>query len=261
MVETPLLQVQNLKIGNSAHNNEPLVEGVSFNLSRDQRLGLIGKSGCGKSLTCHAITGALRAPLRASNGSIRFQGKDLLAMPLAEKLKIRGTGIFCIFQSPGSALHPSLTIETQLLETTGCVFLFGEDAQRTICEALEAVSLPKHCLMQYPNALSGGMKQRVMMAMALILKPTILIADEPTTGLDVITEFETLQALNVVQEETGSALLFVSHDLRIVRQTCASVMVMDAGRIVDACDLNQPIAPDCHRATAEITGAMERLQL
>ncbi|AEV36559.1 oligopeptide transport ATP-binding protein OppD [Pseudovibrio sp. FO-BEG1] len=261
MVETPLLQVQDLSIANAAQNNEPLVEGVSFELTESQRLGLIGKSGCGKSLTCHAITGALRAPLEATRGSICFQGKDLLQMQQAEKQRIRGTGIFCIFQSPGNALHPSLTVERQLLETAGNVSLLGQDAHNAICQALEAVSLPKHCLKQYPNALSGGMKQRMMMAMALILKPTILIADEPTTGLDVITEHETLQALDVVQQETGSALLFVSHDLRIVRQTCTSVLVMDAGRIVDACDLNQPVAPDCHRATAEITRAMERLQL
>jgi peptide/nickel transport system ATP-binding protein len=261
MVDIPLLQVQNLTISNSAQDNQPLVEGVSFSLSAGQRLGLIGKSGCGKSLTCHAITGALRAPLTASSGSIRFQGKDLLAMPFAEKQRIRGTGIFCIFQSPGSALHPSLTIATQLLETAGNVSLFEQDAQQTINQALEAVSLSQHCLKQYPNALSGGMKQRVMMAMALILKPTVLIADEPTTGLDVITEHETLEALNLVQQETGSALLFVSHDLRIVRQTCTSVLVMDAGQLVDACDLNQPVAPDCHHATAEITRAMERLQL
>ncbi|WP_057462143.1 ABC transporter ATP-binding protein [Pseudovibrio sp. POLY-S9] len=261
MVEIPLLQVHNLTISNSAQNNEALVEGVSFDLATNQRLGLIGRSGCGKSLTCHAITGALRAPLAASRGSIWFQGKDLLAMPFAEKQRIRGTGIFCIFQSPGSALHPSLTIETQLLETAGNVSLHGQAAHHALLQALEAVSLPKLCLKQYPNALSGGMKQRVMMAMALILKPTILIADEPTTGLDVITEHETLEALNVVQQEAGSALLFVSHDLRIVRQTCTSVLVMDAGQLVDACDLNQPITSDCHRATAEITGAMERLQL
>ncbi|KZL13234.1 ABC transporter ATP-binding protein [Pseudovibrio sp. Ad26] len=261
MVDIPLLQVQNLTISNSAQNNEPLVEGVSFDLATNQRLGLIGRSGCGKSLICHAITGALRAPLEASSGSIRFQGKDLLAMPFAEKQQIRGTGIFCIFQSPGSALHPSLTIETQLLETARNLSLNGQAAHHALLQALEAVSLPQHCLKQYPNALSGGMKQRVMMAMALILKPTVLIADEPTTGLDVITEHETLQALNVVQQETGSALLFVSHDLRIVRKTCTSVLVMDAGQLVDACDLNQPVAPDCHHATAEITRAMERLQL
>ncbi|GHB44390.1 dipeptide/oligopeptide/nickel ABC transporter ATP-binding protein [Pseudovibrio japonicus] len=261
MVATPLLQVENLTITNSAQSNERLVQGVSFNLASGQRLGLIGKSGCGKSLTCHAITGALRAPLIPSSGVIRFQGRDLLTMPLAERQKVRGTGVFCIFQSPGSALHPSLTIETQLLETTGAASLFGEVARHAVYQALDAVSLPKRCLHQYPDALSGGMKQRVMMAMALILKPTILIADEPTTGLDVITEFETLQALDVVQRETGSALLFVSHDLRIVRQTCTSVLVMDAGRLVETCDLNQPIVPSCHPATAEITGAMERLQL
>ncbi|SDQ12867.1 ABC transporter ATP-binding protein [Pseudovibrio sp. Tun.PSC04-5.I4] len=261
MVIDKLLQVQNLTVSTNASQMTNLIENISFDLHVGQRLGLIGKSGCGKSVTCHAITGALRAPLKVSSGSIQFCDQSLLDLSPRERLKTRGTGIFCIFQSPGSALHPSLMIETQLLEITKKAFLSRQEAHQVISQSLDALSLPKRCLNQYPSALSGGMKQRVMMAMALIMKPTVLIADEPTTGLDVITEYETLEALDVVLQETGSALLFVSHDLRIVRQTCSSVLVMDGGHIVDTCDLNQPFVHGCHEVTTEITQAMERLQL
>ncbi|WP_085907125.1 ABC transporter ATP-binding protein [Kiloniella majae] len=257
MVDTPLFKLDHLTICQQGKDKNPIIDDVSFSLNQGQRLGLIGRSGCGKSVTSHAIMDILRPPLVRKQGQAILQGQDLFTLSAAEKRRIRGQGMFCIFQSPGSALHPALTIKQQMIEIATVI----EQDQTTIINAVEyafdRMQLPIRCLTQYPHHLSGGMKQRVLMAMALLLKPTLLIADEPTTGLDVLTEQDVLKAMEIMLEETQSACLFISHDIRIVKRVCNDLLVMKDGKIVDRCTRDELTYRERAETTREIIDAMK----
>ena len=206
-----------------------LLDHISFDLARGERLGLIGASGSGKSLTAGALCGLLRPPLRVSSNLLQV-GDHLMDKATRQAWRaIRGKTIFQIFQSPASALTPARRIGPQLKECCRHVGASNE----IIGQALEKVQLSSGILSQFPFQLSGGMKQRVLIAMALILRPSILIADEPTTGLDILTEADILAALKDMLDETDAALIFISHDLRAVAQVADRVLVMDAGSIVE----------------------------
>jgi len=207
-----------------------LLDGLSFDLAPGERIGLVGASGCGKSLTAAALCGLLRPPLSVTRGSVQIDGRALMSLTPKAWRQVRGKQIFQIFQSPGTALTPGRRIRAQLAETAR---LAGGDTRTTLNYALEAVALKPHVADFFPYQLSGGMKQRVLIAMALILRPRILIADEPTTGLDVLTERDILAALNTMADETGAAVVFISHDLRAVREVADRTLVMQAGRLVE----------------------------
>ncbi len=212
-------------------NGQTLLDNVSFELAMGERKGLIGASGCGKSLSASAICGLLRPPLFIASGRIILDGRNILDFTQKEWRAVRGRHIFQIFQSPGTALTLAMRIGPQLLEAAEIAGV--KNSKRTVLKALHDVELDEAITEFFPYQLSGGMKQRVLIAMALILRPRILIADEPTTGLDVLTEFEILSSLNTMIEETGASLLFISHDLRVVRNVAQRTLVMHEGRIVE----------------------------
>lgn len=222
------LQVRGLTV--SAPGPTPLLNGVEFSIRAGERVGLVGQSGCGKSVTAAALNGLLRPPLAITRGTIRIDGKDVGQASPRTWRKLRGRGIFQIFQSPGTALTPARRVGVQLAEAAK---IAGAASDIAVARALETVSLAPHVADYFPYQLSGGMKQRVLIAMALILRPRILIADEPTTGLDVLTERDVLTALNTMADETGAALLFISHDLRAVAEVASRTLVMEHGRIVE----------------------------
>lgn len=226
------LHVRNLTVG--AVRATPLLHGLNFDLAQGERIGLVGASGCGKSLTAAALCGLLRAPLSVLEGEIEITGAPMVAASPAIWRKVRGRGVFQIFQSPSTALTPVRRIGVQLNEAAQ---IAGSEAKDVVPKALQAVNLAHNVPGLFPYQLSGGMKQRVLIAMALILRPHILIADEPTTGLDVLTEQEILVALQTAAEETGASLLFISHDLRAVATVARRSLVMDAGRIVEDADI------------------------
>ncbi|MEP0963601.1 MAG: ATP-binding cassette domain-containing protein [Roseobacter sp.] len=226
------LVVENLTVG--APRSAPLLTGVCFNIQQGERVGLVGASGCGKSLTAATLCGLLRAPLDIRAGALEIDGKAYQGANDRAWRHVRGRVIFQIFQSPGTALTPVRRIGIQLNEAAKVV---GQNVKTSVPRALDAVSLPQEVTRFFPYQLSGGMKQRVLIAMALILRPRILIADEPTTGLDVLTEQEILQTLNIAADETGASLLFISHDLRAVGAIANRTLVMDQGHIVEDADI------------------------
>lgn len=256
MVDTPFFKLDHLTICHQNNDQKPIIDDVSFSLTQGQRLGLIGRSGCGKSVTSHAIMDILRPPLIRKQGQVTLLGQDLFTLSLAEKRRVRGQGIFCIFQSPGSALHPALTIKQQVSEISTVIHQDKTTITDAIEYAFDRMQLPLRCLEQYPHHLSGGMKQRVLMAMALLLKPRLLITDEPTTGLDVLTERDVLSAMGIMLEETQSACLFISHDIRIVKKVCSDLLVMQDGKIVDHCTRDELTYRERAETTREIIDAM-----
>ena len=246
-----LLDVGGLTV--AAPGRAPLLDGVGFRLVPGERVGLIGPSGSGKSLTAAALGGLLRPPLRAS-GSARLDGLDLLALSPRGWRGVRGIGVFEVFQSPGAALTPGRRVGPQLAEAARR----AGRPNAAVADALAAVELSPTVVRRWPHQLSGGMKQRVLIAMALILRPRLLIADEPTTGLDALTEREVLGALDAMIAATGAALLFISHDLRAVATVAPRTLVIDAGRIV-ADGPTAGLATAEHAAARRLAGAAAAL--
>lgn len=219
----------------------PSVDGVSFEIGVGRTLGLVGESGSGKSVTSLSILRLIPMPPgRIVDGKILFQGKDLTKISDAEMRKIRGNDISMIFQEPMTSLNPVYTVGNQIIEA----ILLHQDmeypeAREFAISMLEKVGIPapRERIDEYPHQMSGGMKQRVMIAMALACKPKLLIADEPTTALDVTIQAQILELLDELKEEVGMSILFITHDLGVVAETCDDVAVMYAGRIVEYGDV------------------------
>jgi oligopeptide transport system ATP-binding protein len=234
----PLLSVNDLRTYfYSGGGVTRAVDGVSFSVERGETLGLVGESGSGKSVTCYSIMGLIpRPPGRVESGTALFDGTDLLRCPPKEARAIRGKRLAMIFQDPMTSLNPYLRISDQLIEP----LLIHErisrkDALRRGIEILEAVGIhdPPKQIDHYPHEFSGGMRQRVMVAMALITRPELLIADEPTTALDVTVQAQILELIRRMQRELGMGVIFITHDLAVVSGLCDRVQVMYAGRIVE----------------------------
>ena len=240
-----LLEMRNLSIDLYKGKKTPavkLVEGIDLTLKKRQNFGVVGESGCGKSITCSSIMGLLSFPLSVGAGSsIRFQREDgsvseLTALPKAEMRKIRGKEISMIFQEPMTALDPMYTIEEQIQETLH----FHTDMNRAqmhdaALEMLNRVKIPRaaEILKDYPHHLSGGMLQRVMIAIALINNPRLLIADEPTTALDVTIQAQILELMKDLQKKMGMAIIMITHDLGVIADMCDEIIVMYAGRVCE----------------------------
>ena len=232
-----LLEVRNLQTSFFTPAGEvKSVNNTSFNLDKGKVLGIVGESGSGKSVTAYSILQILTYPGRIIGGSIKFNGQELVGLPESEMRKIRGNKISIIFQDPMTSLNPVFTIGYQLMEA---ILLHTdrnkEQAKARAAELLTHVGInePEKRLNQYPHELSGGMRQRVGIAMALACEPDILIADEPTTALDVTIQAQILDLMQKLQKEMGMAIIMITHDLGVIAQMCDEVIVMYAGKIVE----------------------------
>jgi peptide/nickel transport system ATP-binding protein len=212
------------------------VDGVSFELIRGETFGLVGESGCGKTVTALSIMRLLRAPGRISGGALLYKGQDLLALPEERMRTVRGNRIAMIFQEPMTSLNPVFTIGSQLFEvfTYHCKLSKREARERSYA-LLEDVGIPAPPLVcdSYPHHLSGGMRQRVVIAMGLACNPDVLIADEPTTAIDVTVQLQIMELLDELKARHGMAVLLISHDLGIVAQSCDRIAIMYASHIVE----------------------------
>jgi oligopeptide/dipeptide ABC transporter ATP-binding protein len=212
------------------------IEGIGFSVDQGEVLGIVGESGCGKSMTALAIQRLLPASCRITAGSVRFDGVDLLTLSAARMRRVRGADIAMIFQEPLSALNPVFTVGDQIAESLYIHERLGRRAaRRRVLELLELVGIPDagRRIGQYPHELSGGMRQRVMIAMALACRPRLLVADEPTTALDVTIQAQILALIRRLQRELRMATIFITHDLGVIAQFADRVAVMYAGRIVE----------------------------
>lgn len=232
----PLLKVDNLHLSlNKNSHSFPILHGISFAVYPGEIIGLVGESGCGKSLTVSAILGLLPSS-HTLKGQIEFEGQDLLTLSSTQLTRLRGTRLSLILQDPALALNPLIPIGKQLTE--GLRYhkkLSRKEAYQKGIEWLNRVGIGDASarMCQYPHEISGGMKQRILIAMALICQPSLLIADEPTTALDVTTQAQILDLLQHLQKEEHMSLLLITHDLGVVARLCQRVMVMYAGQIVE----------------------------
>ncbi len=240
------------------------VDGVSFSVERGETLGLVGESGSGKSVTCYSIMGlVITPPGRIESGTAIFDGVDLLHCTPAQARTIRGKRIAMIFQDPMTSLNPYMRISEQLIEP----LLIHEkiskrDALARALAMLESVGINDAAkrMHLYPHEFSGGMRQRVMIAMALITKPELLIADEPTTALDVTVQAQILELIKKMQRELGMAVIFITHDLGVVSGLCDRVQVMYAGRVVETADVRTLFRAPQHPYTRGLQRSIPALQ-
>ncbi len=243
----PLVVVRDLKVEFAADTGSlTSVGGLSFHLDRGETLAMVGESGSGKSVTALALMGLLPRPAgRLAGGSISFDGRDLTRCSAADMRQLRGTGIGMVFQEPMTSLNPVVTVGEQIAERLRAHA--GLDRRRAAARAVEMlarvrISEPQRRALDYPHALSGGMRQRVMIAMALACGPKLLIADEPTTALDVTIQAQILELLRNLQAELGMAILFITHDLGVVAEMADRVLVMYAGRAVEEAAVDELFA-------------------
>ena len=260
---SPLLEVRDLQTHFFTRDGVVrAVDGVSFDLSRGETLGIVGESGCGKSVTALSIL-RLIAPEtgRIVAGSIRFGGRELTALSNEDMRELRGHKIAMIFQEPMTSLNPVLNIGTQIAESVvRHLRLPWRAAHDRAREMLELVRIPdpRQRLGEYPHQLSGGMRQRVMIAIALCCNPQVLIADEPTTALDVTIQAQILDLMLDLKEKLGTAIILITHDLGIVAETCARVLVMYAGRMVEQAPTVSLFAQPRHPYTRGLLQALPR---
>jgi oligopeptide/dipeptide ABC transporter ATP-binding protein len=256
----PLLSIDGLTVEfPSAKGALRAVDDVSLHVNRGETLGLVGESGSGKSMTALAVIGLVPPPGRIAGGSVRFNGANLTGMRERDLRRIRGAGVGFVFQEPMTALNPVFTIGSQLVETLAAHDIAtGKAAERKAAELLDAVRLPdpERRLRDYPHQLSGGQRQRALIAMALACDPALLIADEPTTALDVTVQAEILDLLREMKSRLGLALLLITHDLGVVAETADRVAVMYAGRIVEQSPVAELFADPLHPYTRGLLGSM-----
>ena len=238
------------------------VDGVSFSVEKGQTLGIVGESGCGKSVTCLTIMGLNPRQNTISSGEVRFNGEEILHAGRSKLRDIRGNKIAMIFQDPMTSLNPVYTIGKQLEEA---ILLHRDvtkkDARARSMELLKAVGIPRaeRRIDDYPHQFSGGMRQRVMIAMALVNDPDLLIADEPTTALDVTTQAQILDLMMRLQQDFGSAIMLITHDLGVVAETADEVMVMYAAKVVEQGSAETIFKRPHHPYTWGLLGSLPRL--
>jgi peptide/nickel transport system ATP-binding protein len=255
-----LLEVKNLQ----THFNTPdgvvrAVEGVSLHVNAGETLAVVGESGCGKSVTAMSILRLIQEPPGKINGSIRFDGRDLLTLSEQEMRDIRGNAISMIFQEPMTSLNPVLTVGRQIGETVQLhQGMNARDAEQKAIDMLTLVGIPAPArrVHEYPHQLSGGMRQRVMIAMALACNPKLLIADEPTTALDVTIQAQILDLMRDLKTRLGSAIMLITHDLGVVAEMAERVVVMYAGRKVEEAPVGEIFAHPLHPYTRGLLGSV-----
>ena len=264
MSATPLLSVLDLTVRfRSEQGWFNAVEDVAFDLMPGQNLGIVGESGSGKSVTALSILNLhARATTQIPSGKIHFGGRDLLRLAPRELRKVRGGEIAMIFQDPMSSLNPVLTVADQITETLRIhQNLDGASARSRAIELLDLVQIAdaRRRIDEYPHRLSGGMRQRVMIALAIACRPKLLIADEPTTALDVTVQAQILELLRELQAELGMSVILISHDLGVIAEFAQRVLVMYAGRIVEAAPVRDIFRQPMHPYTDGLLAAVPRL--
>jgi oligopeptide transport system ATP-binding protein len=262
-VSEPLLVVDDLRVRFwTARGTIHAVNGVSFSVSEGETLGIVGESGCGKSVTSLALLGILPRAGRIAGGRALFEGRDLATMPDRELRRVRGKEIAMIFQDPMTSLNPVLTVSRQLVEPLEEHFgLERKQAEARAVELLEQVGIPgaKTRAKDYPHQFSGGMRQRAMIAMALACEPKLLIADEPTTALDVTIQAQILDVLRTLVAERNTALILITHDLGVVAGTCERVNVMYGGMFMETGSAEQIFGRPRHPYTLGLLQSVPRL--
>ena len=261
---TVLLEVHDLRTHFQTDDGEfPAVDGVSFSVGAGQTLAIVGESGCGKSVTALSIMGLVpNPPGRIKSGSIRFEGRELIGAATRDMQDLRGNGMAMIFQEPMSSLNPVFTIGEQIVEA----LLRHRDITRA--QAVERaiamlhkvrIPAPEQRFHEYPHKLSGGMRQRAMIAMALACDPRLLIADEPTTALDVTIQAQILELMRTLQQESGTEIILITHDLGVVAEVADEVLVMYSGRVVERAPVRALFEAPQHPYTVGLLGSIPRM--
>lgn len=259
-----LLGIQNLRVHFNTYAGEvQAVRGVSFSVEQGEAVALVGESGCGKSITALSVMGLIPSPPgRIVSGSVYFAGEDLVIKPEREMEKIRGKDMGIIFQDPMTSLNPTMTAGNQITEVLKRHSRLSRD--QMTARALELLKLvgihqPERRLRQYPHELSGGMRQRVMIAIALACSPRLLIADEPTTALDVTIQAQIMELMQELRSKTGTAVILITHDLAVVAGFAQRVMVMYAGKLVESGPTRDLFRSPLHPYTRGLLGSVPRL--
>jgi len=256
----PLLDVRNLRVEfPTRHGTLVAIDDVSFDIAPGEVLGVVGESGAGKSLTGSSIIGLLDPPGRIAGGEVRFDGRRIDNLPYEEMRRVRGRHIGAIFQDPLTSLDPLYTIGQQLVETIRTHLpVSAADARRRAIHLLQETGIPaaEQRLDQYPHQFSGGMRQRVVIALALAGEPRLIVADEPTTALDVSIQAQIISLLKRLCRDHGAAVMLVTHDMGVIAETCDRVAVMYAGRIVEIGPVSAVIHAPAHPYTVGLMGSI-----
>ncbi len=259
-MDDELLKVRDLTVGFPVKDKiATVVDHVSFDVGRGEIVGIVGESGSGKTMTSLAVMGLLDESAKVTDGSVMFNGSDLLNMDEKERCGIRGNKISMIFQEPMTSLNPVKKIGAQVGESLRLhTDMTAGDIRSQVAETLESVGLPDPAglMDKYPHQLSGGMRQRVMIAMAVINHPDLIIADEPTTALDVTVQAQILDLLKKIHEQTGCSILFISHDLNVIKEICTRVIVMYRGVVVEEGETEQVMHHPGHEYTRKLVASM-----
>lgn len=260
---SPVLEVRNLKVEfRTEHGPVTVVDDVSFDVAAGETVGLVGESGSGKTVTSLSIMGLITSPGRISGGSIVVGGQDLTKLSRRRLEDVRGDRLAMVFQEPMTSLNPAFKVGAQIAETVRRHRKISRrEAHKRAVELLDLVGIPNAARRaeDYPHEFSGGMRQRVVLAIALSCDPELLIADEPTTALDVTVQAQILDLIKEMRREFGMAVLFVTHDLGVVADVCDRVLVMYAGQVVESGDINSLFYSPSHPYTEGLLGAMPRL--
>lgn len=258
----PLLNVEGLSASFAGrHATIRIIDDVSFEVKPRRVLGIVGESGSGKSVTVRSVLGMLRYPGRVDSGKVMFNGRDLVGLPETEMRKVRGKDIAMVFQDPQAALNPVMTVGEQIAEALIVHGTSRAAARRRAVELLRQVGIPDvdRCFDQYPHQFSGGMRQRVVIAIALANKPSLLIADEPTTALDVTIQAQILRLLCDLKDKLGLSIIMITHDMGVVAELCDDLVVMYGGRVVERGKVADVFSAPRHPYTAALLHSVPRI--